>query len=184
MKYHVQTALALGLGLLIFGLAEVEAQPATSFEQLQLLVKAGDTVSVTASSGQVIKGKIAQLSRSSIRLVVKGVPRNFAEVDVSEIKQRRSDSLGNGARNGAIAGAVFGVIGAFFSDCRSGSCAGDRVAEVAVTTALCTGIGVGIDALIVGTQVVYRPRGRITTGFKITPLLTRREKGINVSVSF
>jgi hypothetical protein len=184
MKYHVHTALSLSLGLLVFGLAEAEAQQATSFEQLQLLVKAGDTVSVTTSSGQVVKGEIATLSQSSIRLVENGVARDLAEADVSEIKQRRGDPLGNGARNGAIAGAAFGLISAFFNDCRKVSCGADRVAAFGVMTALGTGIGVGIDALIVRTQVIYRPRGRISTGLSIRPLLTTREKGIKVSVSF
>lgn len=186
MKNHVRTALAVGLWLLGFGLADAEAQQATSFEQLQLLVKAGDTVSVTAFSGQVIKGKVAELSPSSIRLVSNDVAHDLAEADVSEIKQRRADSLGNGngARNGAITGAVFGVRGALIGDCPSDSCAGDGVGVAGVMTALGTGIGVGIDALIVRTQVVYRSRGRSSTRFNITPLLQGGNKGISLSVSF
>jgi hypothetical protein len=184
VKNHVRTALAVGLWLLGFGLADAEAQQATSFEQLQLLVKAGDTVSVTAFSGQVIKGKVAELSPSSIRLVSNRVAHDLAEADVSEIKQRRADSLGNGARNGAITGAVFGVLGALISDCPSDSCAGDRVGVAGVMTALGTGIGVGIDALIVRTQVVYRSRGRSSTRFNITSLLQGGNKGIRLSVSF
>ena len=172
------------LGLSSFGFLEAEAQQAASFEQLLLLVTAGDTVSVTESTGQISKGKIAGLSRSSLRLVVDGIARDMAEMAVSEIKQRRADSLGNGARNGAIAGAAFGVFGAFFSDCR-GSCAGDRAAMIGVMSALGAGIGVGVDAPIIRTQVIYRgPSRPSSTHFNIAPLIRSRNKGVVLSVSF
>jgi hypothetical protein len=58
------------------------------------------------------------------------------------------------------------------------------VAGVGVMTALGAGIGVGIDALVEQTQVVYRSRGRIPTGFNITPFFQGGNKGIKLSVSF
>ena len=88
-RYHIAAVLAVLLGLSSFGFLEAEAQQAASFEQLLLLVTAGD------------------------------------------------------------------VFGAFFSDCR-GSCAGDRAAMIGVMSALGAGIGVGVDALIIRTQVIYR----------------------------
>jgi len=180
-RYHIAAVLAVLLGLSSFGFLEAEAQQAASFEQLLLLVTAGDTVSVTESTGQISKGKIAELSRSSLRLVVDGIARDMAEMAVSEIKQRRADSLGNGARNGAIAGAAFG---AFFSDCR-GSCAGDRAAMIGVMSALGAGIGVGVDALIIRTQVIYRgPSRPSSTHFNIAPLIRSRNKGVVLPVSF
>jgi len=183
-RYHIAAVLAVLLGLSSFGFLEAEAQQAASFEQLLLLVTAGDTVSVTESTGQISKGKIAGLSRSSLRLVVDGIARDMAEMAVSEIKQRRADSLGNGARNGAIAGAAFGVFGAFFSDCR-GSCAGDRAAMIGVMSALGAGIGVGVDALIIRTQVIYRgPSRPSSTHFNTAPLIRSRNKGVVLSVSF
>ena len=183
-RYHIAAVLAVLPGLSSFGFLEAEAQQAASFEQLLLLVTAGDTVSVTESTGQISKGKIAELSRSSLRLVVDGIARDMAEMAVSEIKQRRADSLGNGARNGAIAGAAFGVFGAFFSDCR-GSCAGDRAAMIGVMSALGAGIGVGVDALIIRTQVIYRgPSRPSATHFNIAPLIRSRNKGVVLSVSF
>lgn len=183
--HHTVAAFVIALGFMFFGLLEAHAQQATSFEQLQLLVKPGDTVTVTESTGQLSKGKIAELTRSSLRLVVGGVVRDIAATDVSEVKQRRSDPLGNGARNGAIAGAAFGTFSAFFGDCPRGSCGGQRVAIVGVMGAFGAGLGVGVDALIIRTKVVYRgPVGPASVRFNIAPVIDKRRKGIALSVRF
>jgi len=184
-RHHTAVAFALALGFISFGIPEAHGQQATSFEQLQLLVKPGDTVTVTDSSSQISKGRIAELTNSSLRLVVGGVVRDIAATDVSEVKQRRSDSLGNGARNGAIAGAAFGTLSAILADCNSDSCAGERVAVIGVTTFFGVGIGVGVDALITRMHVVYRrPLGRTSVRFNIAPVIDKRQKGIALSVRF
>lgn len=79
--------LAMVLGFLSVGFLEAEAQQAASFEQLQLLVKSGDTVSVTESTGRMSKGKIAELSRSTLRLLVDGMARDMVEWCVRYVRR-------------------------------------------------------------------------------------------------
>jgi hypothetical protein len=85
---------------------------ATSFEQLRTLVKNGDSVTVTDPMGNEIQGKIANLSASSLAVLVSGTRRDLLESEVGTIQQRRSDSLANGAAWGAVvgAGAGFGIV--------------------------------------------------------------------------
>jgi hypothetical protein len=184
-RQHAAVTIALVFLLMSFGFSEAHAQEATSFEQLKLLVKPGDTVTVRESSGQITKGKIAAMTGSSLRLVSGSGIRDMADRDVVEVRQRRGDSLGNGAINGAIAGAAFGTLSAFLGDCLSDPCAGERVAVIGVVTGLGAGIGVGIDALIIKTKVVYRgPLRESNIRLNITPVMDKQRKGIAVSMRF
>ena len=63
---------------------------------------------------------------------------------------REHDPLWGGALLGGAVGAGYGAIGALLTDCPRGaarSCAGDRAALIALSTALGAGIGVAIDAI-------------------------------------
>ena len=74
-----------------------EAQVAGSFEQLQSLVEPRDRVTVTDRTGQELTGSITSLSPASLTLLVEGSQRVFDEADVRDIRQRRPDSLIDGA---------------------------------------------------------------------------------------
>src|SRR5687768_5393558 len=102
----IQYAIAI-LTLSIAASPADAAQQAASFEQLQVLVDLGDTVTVTDSAGNSSKGRILEVSPSMLRMTVDGMAKSWAQADVLEIKQRRADSLGNGALIGTI---VFGVL--------------------------------------------------------------------------
>src|SRR5689334_24834835 len=84
---------------------------AGSFDQLRVLVKAGDTVRVTDSAGEEVRGTLTDLSSSSLALRVGGTRRTFLETDITAIHQRRNDSLANGAKWGFVVGASLGVLG-------------------------------------------------------------------------
>jgi len=184
-RRHTVNTIAVVLVLMSFGFREARAQQATSFEQLKLLLEPGDTVTVTESSGQITKGKIEALTGTSLRLVAGGGVREMADRDVLEIRQRRGDSLGNGAIIGAIAGGAFGTLSAFLGDCLNDPCTAERAAVIGVTTGLGVGIGVGIDALITKTKVIYRGSGRqVTVRFNIRPVMDRQRKGVALSVRF
>ena len=91
-----------------------EAQIADSFEQLRLLVGPDNRITVTDRSGQESTGSITDLSPSSLTLLVQDTPHVFDAADVGAIRQRRSDSIRNGARNGfwtgvGIAGGTFAI---------------------------------------------------------------------------
>ena len=73
-------------------------QLAGSFEQLRVLVKPGETVRVTNRAGQEVRGTLAELSSSSLEIIVSGTRRHFVESDIDVIRTRRADSLANGAK--------------------------------------------------------------------------------------
>src|SRR5262245_3199258 len=152
-------ALIVLLTLAVFEPFEICAQQAGSFEQLQLLVKPGDRVSVIDTSGQSTKGSIAELSKSTMRLLVNGATRTFSEPEILEIK-RRGDSLSNGAKNGALVGAGTATLGvlAVLSQTRGARAVALSGLVVGTHVAIGAGIGVGIDAIIRRDQTIFRPR--------------------------
>ena len=54
---------------------EAQVTP-SSFEQLRVLVGPGDTIAVTPTTGQEVTGTIAELSSSSIGLLIEGTRRD------------------------------------------------------------------------------------------------------------
>ena len=168
---------------LLFAAPCVFAQEASSFEQLQMLVRPNDTVIVTDFSGNQTRGRIAALSPSALRLIVNGVARDLPQAEVLEIRQRRSDSLANGATYGAIAGGTFGILGSILVCAQEADCGQWVPGVLVVYTALGTGLGVGIDALIVRQQTIFRAPPR-TSRLRVVPILTAERKGFSFSISF
>src|SRR5688572_9349940 len=68
---------------------------AESFEQLQVLVAPGNTVTVMNATGYRVSGRIDSLSPSILSLTANGSRRDYTEADVAFIRQRRGDSLAN-----------------------------------------------------------------------------------------
>ena len=156
----------------------VDAQePATSLDQLRVLVKPGDTVTVTDETGRETKGKIASLTPASLELAVDGGLRSFAENDVRVVRQRRQDSLRNGALWGLGAGAAFGAIG-FVEGPEVG------VASTALYAGIGVGIGVGIDAALKSTQTILFNPARTQAGLTLRPVMSDRRVGMSASLSF
>src|SRR5262245_1025966 len=163
---------------------ESSAQQASSFEQLRLLVKLGDSIYVTDAGGKTEKGRIAELSNSSLSVTFNGVRRNLAQSDVVEIKQWRHDSLKNGAGIGAVTGLVFGILTVAVG-CEGDCGAGLGAAVLGIYTGLGAGIGVGVDALIPTKETVFRNANRnSSTRIRFQPVLNRSSKGVLVSISF
>lgn len=174
----------------ISGTPKVSAQQVSSFEQLQLLVKPGDKVTVISPTTlKSTVGKIKDLSPSALKLTSGGVDHTFSQQDVLEIRQRRPDSLANGAKWGAlIAGGGTSLV--FIIGCSIGGCASEDipffVAAGLVYTGIGAGLGVGIDALIVSRQPIYRNPIRTVSGsgFHVAPVLSNRRKGVALSLTF
>jgi hypothetical protein len=55
---------------------------ASSFEQLQLLVKPGDNIYIGDFGGNTSKGKIVKLNRSTLSVTVNGLKRDLPQSDV------------------------------------------------------------------------------------------------------
>lgn len=100
-----------GLALLLIVLwpgAGAAQTVASSFDELQNVLKTGETVSVTDDSGRRTKGKVVDLSASSLVLLVgrKDQSRVFTVDGTTKIV--RHDSLDNGVLIGLGAGAASG----------------------------------------------------------------------------
>jgi hypothetical protein len=192
MFRHAWRIAAAGLLLITVG-ANVEAQEiATSFDQLRLRIKAGDTVTVNDASGHAIKGSVASLSPSSIALLWKGGGTTLAEADVTSIRQLKRASLAKGAAWGlgigsAVGLAVWGGTQVYGSICECST--GNSGASVPLFAALGTGIGVGLAARVREKVVFLRP-GKSTAEasalatLTFSPLVTRSRRGVLVSYGF
>lgn len=103
---------------LVLAASGAEAQTAHSFDELQRILKAGQMVVVTDETGRETKGKVADVSPSSLVLLELEITRDgreawtakrtFANAVVRKIVLR--DSLWNGSLIGLGVGAVPGVI--------------------------------------------------------------------------
>jgi len=190
MSKYFAAGLALISTLGISGMPQAWAQQVSSFQQLQLLVKPGDKVTVVSPSTlKTTVGKIKDLTPSELRLTAGGVERTFSEQDVFEIRQRRPDSLVNGAIWGAaILGG--GVSALLITACAIDGCQGEDapllIAAGLIYTGIGAGVGVGIDAMIQGKHPVYRNPNRTVyaPGFHIAPVLSARRKGVALSYTF
>jgi hypothetical protein len=135
--------------------ADAGAGVAASFEQLQVLVRPGNTVTVTDAAGSQVSGRLESLSSSLLSLSVDGNRRDFNEADVTTIRQRRGDSLANGAWWGFGISAGLAVVA--FSSCdECWDSPGFALGIIAGQGAMGAGVGVAIDALIRGQHTIYR----------------------------
>jgi len=161
---------------------------AGSFDQLRVLVKAGDKVRVADATGHETSGKIADLSPTALALIVDGQRHEILAHDISTIRQRRSDTLATGAKVGFGIGAGLGLLIASQVASEYDEVGAGGVAAISLLYgALGTGVGVGIDALISREQVIYAAPARTvaaTAAVRIRPLLTRTRQGIVLSVGF
>jgi hypothetical protein len=161
----------------------VEAQVlASSFDQLQVLVKPGDTVRVTDGTGVEARGTIGALSASSLEMIIEGNRRIFSENDVRTIRQRRGDSLKNGAWWGFGIMAGLALLGAA-AEAPDGN-AGEAVLGVLASGGFGAAIGVGVDAMIRSNEVVFSRPADVSTSLTGSPLLAASRKSLLLSVGF
>ena len=164
----------------------VQAQEvATSFDQLRVLLKRGDTVRVTDTAGREIRGQIAELSSSSIGILVGGNRSDLVEGDVRTISQQRHGNLSTGAKWGFGIGAAFGLISGLASaGPHCNGCGGFLLLSSAIEGAIGSGIGVGISASMTNQHVIYAKPGTTSVTLTVSPLVTRNRQGMIVSFGF
>ena len=166
-----------------FAATSAQAQElAGTFEQLRVLVKAGDTLTVTDTAGRPVRGKLTNLSASSMSLTVSGTNREFQKADVNTITKRGSDSLKNGALIGLAVGGGLAVAGIAITVAEGGTDAGFFAAAALTYAGIGAGIGAGIDALIEGQRVIYANPVSPTTRLSIAPFVRGPRKGVLVSL--
>ncbi len=165
---------------LLVGPRAAEAQTATTFEDLQQMVRANDLIVVTDEAGQKIKGRVVDVSASALGVSApdrsSGAPktRMFAEGSVMEITA--ADPVWNGAIIGAAAGIGFATWDYLIDPSEPGN-----AAIFVVALGLGTAIGAGIDGLV--HKVIYL-RPRQLSSMKVLPLLGNGRQGVLVSVRF
>jgi hypothetical protein len=172
--------------LLCAGGTRVEAQGvAATFDQLGVLVKPGDKISVVDVNGREAEGRIGKLSSDTLTLVTDAGPRQFGEVEVANIRQRRGDSLLNGAIIGAVAGTAYFVTGlALLGDGDGGNViVGTAIVGGVLFVGMGAAAGAGIDALIVRRQLIYQ-KAAAGSRVSVSPLFGRGRRGAAVTVTF
>jgi hypothetical protein len=185
MTRYRAAVITVGMVVAFWGAKPAAAQQVSSFEQLQLLVKPGDTVYVTDAAGVTTKGKIQSLSADSLRLATNKAVKDFSQKDAARIRQWRSDSLANGAAIGAASGAGFGAVMAILC-AASGDCGAElEWMLIGSFAAIGTGVGAGTDALIVSRHTIYKAPGVVgSRRIDVKPIVTGDRKGAAVAFSF
>lgn len=162
--------------VVLLSIAPAEAQElAGTFDQLRVLVKTGDTLTITAATGSRTQGRLSELTGSSIILNVSGAMRHFQSEDVDTVTKRGSDSLKNGALTGMAIGGGLAALAIGISGV-SGEDSGWVALASLVYGGIGAGIGVGVDALIEGDRVIYAKS--TSTTFNISPIVRGRSKGV------
>jgi len=160
---------------------------ATSFDQVKMLVRLGDTVTVMNASGHKTTGTLADLSSGSVGLLVDGTRRDVGIGDVSTIHQRRMGSLAKGARVGFAIGGALGLAAALqlASECTR-NCGGAVPFAVSMAFfegAFGAGVGVGVAAMTRHDELVYT-RAPSSARVTLAPFVTPERRGMAVSLGF
>ena len=187
-------AAALTVGLAMSAAATVGAQQvAQSFSELGTHLRVGDSVILTDSAGQKVRGKIATLSPASVELIVPDpriaaeTQRIFRDADVQAVALRRPDPLKDGVLKGLGFGALAGaVVGAVALEHQLGEGAG---ATGALGGAMVGGlwgsvIGLAGDASVQTTTVIYAKPAGSAGRLRLSPLLGRDRNGVSMAVAF
>ena len=168
----------LAAATLTASLAEAQG---VSFDRLALQLNQGDPVTVTDDDGQELRGRIVDLSSSTLALEADGLRRDLNRGDISVIQRRERDSLTNGALVGFASGVAFAVMLVV----GNGGSAADPYAMpwYALFGTAGAGIGAGLDSLHQGSRVVYRaaPSDR---RLAVSPIVSPERQGVSVSLGF
>jgi hypothetical protein len=168
----------------------IAAAPATAWAQgiaktldeLRLITRPGDTVTVVDNGGVEVSGRITTLSPASLVLQVNGASREWKDAEIRTIRQRRGDSLGNGAWWGLGIGAGLAGLAVAATGVEDGE-AGYAALAVAVYGGLGAAVGVGIDALITRKYVIFERPGT-SARWRLEPVVSPRAQGARLSLRF
>jgi hypothetical protein len=169
------TISALALVLIVAQTAQAQ-ELATTFDQLRVLLKQDDTLTVTDSGGQRLRGKLSRLSSGLLILNISGAMREFHAGEIHTIQMRKADPLGNGALTGLAIGA--GLAAAVALQPTGGGLGWIPLLAV-VYGGIGSGIGAGVDALIERDRVIY---ARSSPSISIAPVFGNRRPGVFVAV--
>ena len=171
-------ALALALVTVLAAVAHAEAQTAASFDELPLVLRPGDLVTVTDDRGRDLGGRIIELSPSTLSLEYTGARLDLRADQVSTIRHRRFDSLQNGMMIGlGVAAIPVFLLG--MAVAAEGPVEGYEPFAL-LMLGVGGGIGAGVDALIRESRVIY---GRPGAARKRLTIVSRVMHRVTVTVS-
>ena len=187
MTLHKVAALTLACLLFVGGFSSpAGAQSvASSFSEIENSVKRGKTIYVTDDAGQKIKGKLADLSGTSLTLLVSGEKQTVAESRVREIRVRERKTR-QGATIGLLIGIGLGLFGAVNTEECVGCPSGDELVVGGMVGL--AGLGAGIGAVFGAEQsrerLVYRAGPRPPVAFSLAPLASSHGTGVRAVLKF
>jgi hypothetical protein len=175
------------LGALVLALADIaHAQEiASSLDQLRVLVRPGDTLTLTDEAGREFKGKLLELSTTSLAVQTGNQRRELTVDDIQRITRPQHGDAGLGAAWGAAVGAGFGVL-VIAMNSPSGRCY-DCAQWMLFSGLTFGGIGAGLGAASAAAtthqQLVFNKAG---TPLKLTvaPIVSRERQGVLASLRF
>jgi hypothetical protein len=171
--------LAMALACPASALAQL---PTSTLDQLSLIVREGDLVSVRDQTGTSTRGRIIEVRTDRLIVDTGGIARSWSANELLEIRRRTRDSVLNGAIIGAAIGG--GLTSSIYLD---NECRGDPVCAKAVIVYAVIGAaaGAGIDALIRANPLIYRRSGsRVSWSVAPTFSVDQRGAGIQLSLGY
>jgi hypothetical protein len=163
-----------------------------SLDELEKELSIGERVRIIDKSGNIIKGKIEEISPES--LLLKGrksnqLNRGRFDLPVNSIRviqKKRKDPWWNGFLIGAGAGVVGGLILAKMQCTDDSECSAiARVIFIPAGTAIGMATGALIDRAVTKYDTVFTGN-KVSTEhrFQVSPVISREQKGINISLAF
>jgi hypothetical protein len=186
---RVPCALALFV-LLVFTPALATAQePAHTLQDLQSDLYANDKVRLMHIDGTSVQGKVDSVSATVLKIRVKGIVREFPSQQILTVRKQYNDPIRNGLAIGAaIGGSAGAVIGAIVSDAFCDGCGTAQASGALVFGLLGAGIGAGSgalgDSLRKGYKTVFTMPRRAELRFNLSPVLSKKTKGVAVAFRF
>jgi hypothetical protein len=157
--------------------AQAPERPDPQFAALASKLSTGDSVTVTDTAGDVVKGRLDALSSEQITVLVDGQRRTVAAARVARVQRKRVGVL-LGAVIGAGAGIAAGAALASYAENEGGS----QAAAWMFPMAIGLGAGIGIDALVNFPRTVYRRKP--VAQVNVAPILAPGAQGGSIRISF
>ena len=171
--------------ILLFGGTLTLAQESVfSFEELEKEISIGERVRVIDRSGNIIEGKVETISPDSLTL--KGRKAKLPADSIRLLQKKRKDPWWNGFLIGGGAGALGGLL-LSKTQCSNDSECSAIATVVFVPAGMAIGMATGalIDRAVTKYDIVYTGNKLSTEHrFQVTPVISREQKGINVSFAF
>jgi hypothetical protein len=180
-EVHMRVLAFAGLNILLFAVPSAIAQSAAvSF--VEISVRPGDDVEVTSRSGETVRGRVAEISGTTLRMY-----GSRGTTDVVEADTLRIDRLGDPIRQGlGIGAAVGGGVGAAMVAGCGGYCdgGGKKAGVVLAAAGIGAGIGALVDLAIRGRTRVFDAAPSSTVILQLTPSVASGRRALHATLRF